>query len=80
MRYAQKKIDEVMSDLSDLGWEKNSVEFDIDMLPDDEECPMAIQERNEISAVFEHEHLVNKRQTEIANKQHAKWLKKNGGI
>jgi hypothetical protein len=52
MPYVKNLLDNLDNHISDLGWEKNSIEYDIDMIPDEEECPMAKQESREVKFVY----------------------------
>lgn len=48
MPYVEKLLDDLDDYISDLGWEKNSIEYDVDMIPDEEECPLATLEKIEL--------------------------------
>lgn len=52
MPYVEKLIENIVDNVSDFGWEIASVEYDIDMIPDDEECPLATQEEQEVAFAY----------------------------
>ena len=52
MPYLQKIKDNLVDVVSDFGWEIASVEYELDMLPDDEECPLVEQEQSEITCAY----------------------------
>jgi len=54
MPYIKRNIDYLNNKISDFGWEVGNIEYDIDMILDEEECPMAIQEQYEIESNFVH--------------------------
>jgi len=38
MPYIKKKLDKLQDHVSDFGWESNSIEYDIDMIPDEDDA------------------------------------------
>lgn len=52
MPYIKNILDNLNNNISDFGWERNSIEYDIDMIPDEEICPMLNQETNEIRFAY----------------------------
>jgi hypothetical protein len=52
MPYVEKLLDDLDDYISDLGWEKNSIEYAIDMIPDEEECPLINQEASEVKFAY----------------------------
>jgi len=53
MPYVKKALDKLQDRVSDFGWELNSVEFDLDMLPDREEpSEMELAEADEVALSY----------------------------
>jgi len=53
MPYVKKELDKLQDHVSDFGWELNSVEFDLDMLPDIEEpSEMELAEADEVALSY----------------------------
>jgi hypothetical protein len=53
MPFIEKRIIELNDRISDFGWEIGSVEYEIDMIPNEEECLLLKQHDLEVSRAYE---------------------------
>ena len=52
MTFIEKIITELNDRISDFGWELGSIEYEVDMIPDEEKCPLLEQHDIEISQIY----------------------------